>query len=224
MITSATDDITRGTGAAASTAPDASATPAASPTMKELMLAGEYYIAWDAELTAERERAKDLLFSLNAIRPTLRAERERAIRTLFGKTGTSPWVESPFNCDYGYNITVGRNFYANAGCSILDCARVTFGDNVLLGPNVGVYTPEHAFDAAERRAGWERSLPVTVGDDVWVCGGATITAGVTIGSNSVIAAGAVVTRDVLPNSLVAGVPARVIRTITEADRHGLPIG
>ncbi|NEG77668.1 acetyltransferase [Bifidobacterium avesanii] len=189
--------------------------------MKELMLAGEYYVSSDPELNAERERAKDTLFDFNATRPTKRAEREALVRGFFGHVGANCWIESPFNCDYGYNISVGDNFYANTGCRILDCARVTIGSNVWFGPNVGIYTPEHAFDAAERTAGWEHSLPVTIGDNVWVCGGVTITAGVTIGANSVIAAGAVVIGDVPADSLVAGVPARVIRPITEADRHGL---
>ncbi|NMM99974.1 maltose acetyltransferase [Bifidobacterium sp. DSM 109958] len=189
--------------------------------MKELMLAGKYYVSSDPELTAERERAKDALFDFNAIRPTRRAEREALIRGFFGHVGANCWIESPFNCDYGANISVGDDFYANAGCCILDCARVTIGNNVWFGPNVGIYTPEHSLDAAERTAGWERSLPVTIGDNVWVCGGVTITAGVTIGANSVIAAGAVVIDDMPADSLVGGVPARVIRPITEADRHGL---
>ena len=190
-------------------------------SMKQLMLAGEYYTSDDPELNAEREHAKDLLFDFNMTRPTLRAERERIIRELFGHVGANCCVESTFNCDYGYNISVGDNFYANTGCCILDCARVTIGDNVWFGPNVGIYTPEHAFDAAERTDGWEHSLPVTIGDNVWLCGGSTIVAGVTIGSNSVVAAGAVVTKDVPDSVIVAGVPARVIRPITEADKLGL---
>ena len=193
-------------------------------SMKELMLAGEYYTSIDPELDAERERAKDLLYDFNMMRPTKRAEREHIIRELFGHVGKNCWIESIFNCDYGYNISVGDNFYANTGCCILDCARVTIGDNVWFGPNIGIYTPEHVFDAEERTAGWEHSLPVTIGDNVWVCGGATIVGGVTIGSNSIIAAGAVVVKDVPDSVIVGGVPARVIRPITEADRLNLGPG
>ncbi|RSX57233.1 sugar O-acetyltransferase [Bifidobacterium samirii] len=202
---------------------DAAAHATDGRTMKQLMLAGEYYRSTDPELDAEREHAKDVVYDFNMTRPTLRAEREAMIRGFFGHVGANCWIESPFNCDYGYNISVGDNFYANAGACILDCAPVTIGDNVWFGPNVGIYTPEHAFDPAERTDGWEHSLPVVIGDDVWVCGGATIVAGVTIGSGSVIAAGAVVTRDVPERTLVGGVPARVIREITDADRLGLPL-
>lgn len=187
-------------------------------TNKEKMLAGEYYISWDEELTRERERAKDLLFAFNQIKPSLREERLEIIQQLFGSVGEGCWIESPFNCDYGSNITAGKNFYANTNCCILDCAKVVFGDNVWLAPNVSFYTPEHAFDPVERTAGYERSLPITVGDNVWIGGGAIITAGVTIGANSIIGAGCVVTKDVPESVLVVGNPGRVLRKITEADR------
>lgn len=185
---------------------------------KEKMLNGEYYISWDEELTVERERAKDLLFEFNNLKPSLREKRERIIRELFGKTGKNCWIESPFNCDYGYNITVGDNFYTNTNCCILDCARITIGDNVWIGPNVGIYTPEHSFDMEERTKGYEHALPVEIGDNVWICGGVSIAGGVKIGSNSVIGAGSVVIRDIPENVLAAGNPARVIRNITEQDK------
>lgn len=120
---------------------------------REKMLAGEYYISFEDSLTQERERAKDLLFDFNNTRPTLRKEREAILRKLIPAMGKNCWVESPFNCDYGSNLSLGDNFYANTNCCILDCARVTIGNNVLLGPNVSMYTPEHAFDTAERVAG-----------------------------------------------------------------------
>lgn len=187
-------------------------------TAKEKMLNQEYYISWDAQLTAERERAKDILFEFNSLKPSLREEREKIIRGLFSETGRNCWIESPFNCDYGSNISVGDNFYTNTNCCILDCAKVTIGNNVWIGPNVGIYTPEHAFDPEERKMGYEHSLPVTIGDNVWICGGVTITGGVNIGSNSIIAAGSTVIRDIPEGVLAAGTPARVIREITEADK------
>lgn len=186
-------------------------------TEKEKMLCGEYYISWDDILTQEREKAKDLLFDFNNTRPTLRREREQIIHQLFGHTGSNCWIESPFNCDYGSNISVGSNFYANVNCCILDCARVTFGDNVWLGPNVSIYTPEHCFDNEERTAGYEHSLPVYIGDNVWICGGVTIVAGVTVGANSIIGAGSVVTKDIPEGVLAVGNPARVLHKITKED-------
>ncbi|MBH1940893.1 sugar O-acetyltransferase [Mobilitalea sibirica] len=189
-------------------------------TEKEKMLNQEYYIAWDDELTKERERAKDLLFELNAVRPSEREKRSEIINALFGSVGKGSWIESPFNCDYGYNISVGDNFYANSNCNILDCAKVKIGDNVLFGPNVNLYTPEHAFDKEERARGYEQSLPITIGNDVWICGSVSILSGVTIGDNTIIGAGSVVTKDIPANVIAAGVPCKVIREITAEDRLG----
>lgn len=185
---------------------------------KEKMLNGEYYISWDEELTLEREKAKDLLFEFNNIRPSLRAERETIIHKLFGKVGKNCWIESPFNCDYGYNITVGDNFYTNTNCCILDCAKITIGNNVWIGPNVGIYTPNHAFDSKERADGYEKSLPIEIGDNVWIGGGVTIIGGVKIGQNSIIGAGSVVTKNIPAGVIVAGNPAKIIREITANDK------
>ncbi len=187
-------------------------------TAKEKMLRGEYYLSFDEDLTTEREKAKDMLFEFNNMRPSLRAEREKIIQNLFGSIGKNCWIESPFNCDYGSNIEAGDNFYCNTNVCILDCARVTFGNNVWIGPNVGIYTPEHAFVGEERAQGYEHALPVEIGDNVWICGGVTITGGVRIGSNSIIGAGSVVIRDIPENVLAAGNPARIIREITDEDR------
>lgn len=187
-------------------------------TAKEKMLQGEYYLSFDEELTMEREKAKDMLFEFNNMKPSLRAEREKIIQNLFGQIGRNCWIESPFNCDYGSNIKAGDNFYCNTNVCILDCAQVTLGNNVWIGPNVGIYTPEHAFDSKERADGFEHSLPVEIGDNVWICGGVSIAGGVKIGSNSIIGAGSVVIRDIPDDVLAAGNPARVIREITEKDR------
>lgn len=191
---------------------------------KRKMLDQAWYISWDKELVAEREQAKDLLFELNAMKPSMRAERNALLGRLLGRMGANPWIESPFNCDYGYNITVGDNFYANSNCTILDCARVDIGDDVLIGPNVSLYTPNHAMDAEERRKGYERSLPISIGHRVWIGGSVSILPGVSIGDNAIIGAGSVVTRDIPANVVAAGVPCRVVRTITAADRLGLGAG
>ncbi|PKG22600.1 sugar O-acetyltransferase [Niallia nealsonii] len=188
---------------------------------KTKMLNQEYYICWDQELTEERERAKDLLFEFNNMKPSERCERNQIIQKLFHSVGENAWIESPFNCDYGYNITIGDNFYTNTNCTILDCAKVTIGNNVLIGPNVSLYTPNHAMDAEERKAGYEKSLPINIGDNVWIGGSVTIVPGVTIGDNTIIGAGSVVTKDIPANVIVAGVPCRVIRPITEKDKIGL---
>ena len=187
-------------------------------TEKEKMLNVEYYISCDKELTAEREHAKDLLFEFNSIRPSNRKEREKIIIELFGSVGENSWIESPFNCDYGTNIHAGKNFYTNSNCCILDCARVTFGDNVLIGPNTGFFTPNHAFDSQERAEGYERSLPITIGDNVWIGGGVSIIGGVSIGSNTIIGAGSVVIHDIPDGVIAVGNPAKPIRKITDEDK------
>jgi len=188
---------------------------------KEMMLNQEFYVPWDEELTAERETAKDLLFEFNQLAPSKREERNKLLKKVIPHIGNNPWVESPFNCDYGYNIKTGENFYANTNCTILDCAEVSIGNDVLFGPNVSLYTPNHAFDADERKAGYEQALPITIGDNVWLGGSVTIVGGVTIGKNSIIAAGSVVTKDIPENVLAAGVPCKVLRPITEKDKNPL---
>ncbi len=149
-------------------------------TEKEKMLTGKYYLGWDAELTAEREQTKDLLVDFNNTKPTLRKEREQMIKKIFGRMGERCWIESPFFCDNGYNISVGENFFAAANCVMPDCGKITIGDNVLIGPNVGIYTPNHAFDSKERAEGYKRSLPIVIGDDVRIGGSVSIVSGVTV--------------------------------------------
>lgn len=187
-------------------------------TERQKMLAGEYYISADPELLKERERAKDILFELNGTTPSKRKEREALIRKLFCRVGKNCWIESPFNCDYGSNLSVGDNFYVNANCCILDCAKITIGNNVLIGPNVGFYAPDHAFDKDERRKGYERALPIEIGDDVWICGSVCIKGGVKIGNGSIIGMGSVVINDIPDGVIAAGNPARVIRKVTDKDK------
>ena len=171
-------------------------------------------LLYDASpLLEESLRCKDLCFEFNGLRPSQLEEKRKIIRRLFGRTGRSFLIQPPFWCDYGYNIEIGENFYANHNCVILDCNKVVFGDNVLVGPNCGFYTAGHPLDAGERLKGLEYARPIKVGCNVWIGAGVSVMPGVTIGDNTVIAAGAVVTKDIPEGSLAAGVPARVIKRI-----------
>ena len=181
-----------------------------------------YDANYDLELVAERIAAKELCFELNNLRPSMTMKREEIIRRLLGKAGVNCCIESPFYCDYGYNIEVGDNFFINSGCVILDGARVTFGDNVFVAPHCGFYTAGHPLDHERRNMGLEYALPITIGNNVWIGGHVCILPGVSIGDNSVIGAGSVVNKDIPAGILAAGNPCRVIREITEADRHRYP--
>jgi maltose O-acetyltransferase len=180
---------------------------------REKMLDGEPYDPSAEELVAARTRARELTARFNQTGPGEVAKRRALLADLFGSVGSDPFVEPPFRCDYGDNIHVGDDFYANFDCVILDCARVSVGRNCMLGPAVHVYTATHPLDAAERVAGTERAEPVSVGDDVWVGGQAVLTPGVTVGDRAVVAAGAVVTEDVPSDVVVAGNPAQVVREL-----------
>lgn len=182
-------------------------------TEKEKMLLGELYDANDQDLLAERIISKDLCFEYNRILPSSITERKDLIKKLLGKTGENFHIEQPFYCDYGYNIEVGENFYTNVNVVILDCAKVTFGKNVLIAPNCGFYTAGHPFDIEQRNNAIEYAYPITVGDNVWIGAGCSILPGVTIGDNTVIGAGSVVTKDIPANVLAVGNPCRVIREI-----------
>lgn len=186
-------------------------------TEKEKMLAGKLYWAEEPSLVAERMRAKDLCLEFNNTPPSHTEEGRAILLKLLGKTGRNFAVMSPFWCDYGYNIEIGENFFANHNCVILDCAKVKIGDNVFLAPDVGIYTAGHPIDTPRRNAAMEYAYPVTIGDNVWIGGGVRIVPGVTIGSNVVIGAGSVVTRDVPDNVVAAGTPCRVLRPVTPED-------
>ena len=177
------------------------------------MHAGEMYDATDPQLTAERRRARELCKSLNDSHAGEQELRERVLRELFGRAGNAVWIEPPFYCDYGINITLGSKVFFNFNCVILDPAPVIIGSNVLFGPAVQVYTANHPISASERRSGREFALPVEIGSDVWVGGGSIICPGVRIGAQSVIGAGSVVIRDLPENVFAAGNPCRVIRQL-----------
>ncbi len=183
-------------------------------TEKEKMLAGEIYDANnDPHLIAERMECKEVCRAYNALPPSDMAGRLKMLVGLLGSVASELLIEQPFLCDYGYNVHVGKNFYANFNLVILDEAPVTFGDNVFVGPNCGFYTAGHPINAAERNKGLEYARPITIGNDVWFGAQVAVLPGVTIGDNCVIGAGSVVTRDIPSNSVAAGNPCRVIKQI-----------
>jgi len=182
-------------------------------TEKEKMLAGLMYNSLDPVLVKEREEARLLFQEINKMNETQKQRRNQLLYSLLGKAGKNLWIEPPFYCDYGYNITVGYNVFMNYNCCILDVMPVTIGDRVMIAPNVQIYTATHPLNAKERNSGREFAKPITIGNDVWIGGGAIICPGVSIGNAVVIAAGAVVTKDVPDNVLVGGNPAKIIREI-----------
>lgn len=187
-------------------------------TEKEKMLAGKIYDAnYDQELIDARADAKELCYDFNHARPSEEAKRQGIIRQLLGKTGNQFEITGPFYCDYGFNIEIGENFYANHNLVILDGAKVTFGDNVFVAPDCGFYTAGHPLDADRRNKGLEYAKPITVGNNVWFGGGVKVMPGVTIGDGAVIGGGSVVTKDIPANMIAVGNPCKSIREITEAD-------
>ncbi len=188
-------------------------------TEKEKMQRQMLYDAnYNQELKAERLHAKELCYEYNHLRPTEETRQKEIMKELLGKTKESFEILAPFFCDYGYNIEVGENFFSNYNLVILDCAKVTFGDNVFIAPNCGFYTAGHPIDFERRNAGLEYAYPITVGDNVWIGGGVQVMPGVTIGSNVVIGGGSVVVKDIPSNSVAVGNPCKVIRPITENDK------
>lgn len=182
-------------------------------TEKEKMLAGELYDALDPLLSEERLKARLLLKELNDSREDETEKRSRILEELIPNAGEGLWLQPPFYCDYGYNITVGERVFFNFNCVVLDVTTVTIGSRTLFGPNVQIYTATHPMDHQERASGLEYARPITIGEDVWVGGSAVICPGVTIGHRSVIGAGSVVTKDIPADVFAAGNPCRVIRPI-----------
>ena len=187
-------------------------------TEKEKMLNQLLYDAnFDEVLIKERTSAKEMCYEFNHLRPSESDEQQRLLHALLGKVGKSCCILAPFWCDYGYNIEVGDNFFANHNTVILDGAKVKFGNNVFVAPNCGFYTAGHPIDAAQRKKGLEYAHPITIGNDVWIGAGVQVLPGVTIGDNVVIGAGSIVNRDIPSNCVAAGNPCRVIRFINDQD-------
>ena len=175
------------------------------------MLAGLFYKADDPELISARQTARRLLWQYNATDPAATDTREQLLQKLFGKIANHTRIEPPFYCDYGSQIYLGEHVFINFNCVILDCARVEIGTGSMLGPNVQIYTATHPMDPTARACGKEFAAPISIGKNVWIGGGAIILPGLKIGDGAVIAAGAVVTKDVAPYTVVAGNPAKLIR-------------
>ena len=186
-------------------------------TEKEKQQAGELYNSNDRELFNERIKAKKLCAEYNAVECNDFQKRERILDRLVALRGENTVIEPNFFCDYGYNIIIGDNFYANHNLVILDCAEVVFGDNVFIGPNCGFYSAEHPIDVNLRNQGLEYAKPIKVGNNVWIGGGVNVIGGVTIGDNAVIGAGSVVTKDIPANCVAVGNPCVPIRTLEASE-------
>lgn len=187
-------------------------------TEKERMLSEQLYVASDSQLLREHKNARRLTRLINLAEENQDDYCQQLFRELFGSVGEKFFIEPPFYADYGCNTYIGENFFANYGCTILDVAKVTIGNNVLLGPRVYIFTAGHPIDADVRNAKLEYGKAITIGSNVWIGGNTVINPGVTVGSNVVIGSGSVVTRDIPDGVVAAGNPCRVLRPITEEDK------
>ncbi len=188
-------------------------------TEKEKMANKMLYDAnYDKELLRDRLEAKDLCFEYNQLKPSNIEKQEKIMKKLLGKTKGNFTIVAPFWCDYGYNIEIGENFFANHNTVILDGGKVKFGDNVFVAPNCGFHTAGHPIDAERRNKGLEYAYPITVGNNVWIGAGVQVMPNVTIGDNVVIGGGSIVVKDIPSNSVAVGNPCKVIRAITEEDK------
>lgn len=185
---------------------------------KERMLSGLPYKGWMDGLSEERRINSCRIYEYNSLHPDDTKRRDALLREMLGGVGTDVYFTQPFHSDYGSNIFIGNNFFANFNCVILDVAKVTIGDHVMFGPNVSLYTAGHPLHPVSRRSGYEYGIEITIGDNVWLGGNVVVNPGVKIGSNVVIGSGSVVTKDIPDGVFAAGNPCRVIREITEEDR------
>lgn len=187
---------------------------------RQFILSGAMYNDLSPELVQAREQTVLLTNEYNQSFGKTARERELILKRLLNSIGTGVHFEPNFRCEFGFNISIGNNFYANFDCIMLDGGGIEIGDNVLFGPRVGIYTSNHAIDYRERIAGGCYAKKVKIGNNVWIGAGVHINQGVTIGDNAVIGSGSVITKDIPANVIAAGTPCRVLREITEADRTG----
>lgn len=187
-------------------------------TQKERMLAHLPYKAWMDGLEEERTENKKRIYRYNHLPPEQWDQQTALLKQILGRTGERVHIEAPFHCDYGYNIEVGEDFFANYNFIVLDVGKVRIGDNAQIAPNVAIYTAGHPIHPDSRNSGYEYGIDVTIGDNVWIGGSTCIMPGVTIGNNVVIGGGSVVTKNIPDNVIAFGNPCKVVRQITEADR------
>ena len=192
-------------------------------TEKEKMLAGELYNHTDALLTSERDKASKLMHAYNKVPETQQKARQKLLLKLLGKVGKDVVIKPPFMVDYGYNIELGNNVFINYGVTILDCNKVTIGDNVLIAPNVQIYSATHPTDHKIRQKHLENAERITIGNDVWIGGGVIICKGVKIGNNTTIGAGSVVTKDIPDNVVAVGNPCKVVKYLNGTQKNNNPI-
>lgn len=190
--------------------------------MKARMLRGELYRSVGDEIEREQARCAELLDRYNATGHGEHALRASLLRELLGEVGEHVIVRSPFHCDYGSHIRIGEGTFVNFGCVMLDVAPIRIGAHCQIATGVHIVTATHPIDPEPRRAGWESAEPITLGDNVWLGSAVVVCPGVTIGDDTVVGAGAVVTRDLPAGVVAAGVPARVLREIGDADRVDVP--
>lgn len=189
-------------------------------TAWEKLQKGQVYNDFDEDLFQRRVKAKKLFKAYNKTEDEEIEKRQQIMKKLFQSVGKNVWIEPDFHCEFGKNILIEDNVYINFGCVILDCAKVTIGKNTMLGPNIGLYAVNHSLDANERIQGGCQGKAIHIGENVWLGGDVKVVAGVTIGDNSVIGTGSVVTKDIPSNVVAVGNPCRVLRTITEKDKIG----
>lgn len=187
-------------------------------TEYEKMISSKIYNSTDPELIRLRSKAQDLCYEYNLLRPSDKDNQQDIMSRLLGSIGSKYEIRAPFYCDYGFNISIGDNFFSNFNTVFIDCSRIVIGNNVMFGPNCCIDGAGHPTDTVRRNEGYEYAYPITIEDDVWLGSGVHIMPGITIGRGCVIGAGSIVTKDIPPYSLAVGNPCHVIREITDEDR------